>query len=586
MSSVKILVCYHKKDVLLKDDILTPIHVGRALAKLRRNPVDPELKWMMENLIGDDTGDNISLKNDSYNELTAMYWAWKNYDVLGNPDYIGLMHYRRHFIFREGYSEVENVPEIDGSYYNYINYSQDVIDHLFDDCDLVAHIGHVSEVYAQYKDHHKLEDLDNALAILKKKYPAFSNAADAYIHMSDANLCNMFIMPRKLFFEYCSWIFDILSEFESENDLSEKRLFISERLTGIFIEHQRRSGLIVKPLSATFVQGRLHVCVALPHCDSDFRTAVTMASVIKHAEETTSVDFLILSEGEVDESPLCNLVGNYPNHSITFVDVKSVLASKGMDPSKFTFPEHYPLVVSEVTTKNKIVYLNERSLLFDDIGRFSVWCNNDEFAVLTIGNDVNNGGMRGEVYSLNASRLRKHGLIQKIGTCLGQTSLEIFAERESEQVHSFAKWSYFVTDVEKDGNLIYQKRRGDQRWGVWNHALLYYDKGMEPWNNIQGLYSVYWWELASALPSSIKFDCTEPIAVDLWREQSIIISRSKFASVGQAPSILPAPSSSPFSNRSRTSQKSEGLIRRTLGYCKRYGIKETIYRIIRELRGE
>lgn len=53
-------------------------------------------------MIGDDTGDNISALNDSYNEMTALYWAWKNYDKLGNPDYIGLMHYRRHFVLNEG----------------------------------------------------------------------------------------------------------------------------------------------------------------------------------------------------------------------------------------------------------------------------------------------------------------------------------------------------------------------------------------------------------------------------------------------------------------------------------------------------
>ena len=39
-------------------------------------------------MIGDDTGDNISDKNREYCELTGIYWIWKNYDKLGNPDYI------------------------------------------------------------------------------------------------------------------------------------------------------------------------------------------------------------------------------------------------------------------------------------------------------------------------------------------------------------------------------------------------------------------------------------------------------------------------------------------------------------------
>src|SRR5699024_4773412 len=39
------------------------------------------------------TGDNISLDNPRFCELTAVYWAWKNLDA----GYIGLVHYRRYF---------------------------------------------------------------------------------------------------------------------------------------------------------------------------------------------------------------------------------------------------------------------------------------------------------------------------------------------------------------------------------------------------------------------------------------------------------------------------------------------------------
>lgn len=60
---------------------------------------EEDYKWMLDNMIGDDTGDNIFHLNRSLNELTAVYWAWKNYDKWGNPDYIGFMHYRRHLNF-------------------------------------------------------------------------------------------------------------------------------------------------------------------------------------------------------------------------------------------------------------------------------------------------------------------------------------------------------------------------------------------------------------------------------------------------------------------------------------------------------
>ena len=69
MKKVTILVACHKPDNAFKNDVYTPIHVGRAISKWREEMAD---------MIGDDTGDNISSKNPFYCELTAQYWAWKN----------------------------------------------------------------------------------------------------------------------------------------------------------------------------------------------------------------------------------------------------------------------------------------------------------------------------------------------------------------------------------------------------------------------------------------------------------------------------------------------------------------------------
>ena len=97
-ANVKILVCCHKKDIMATEAPYFPIHVGKALS-------DKDLSIQPDN-----EGENISHKNQSYCELTGMYWAWKN---LKNVDVIGLCHYRRYFDFhnqcRKGFPQT-NFP--------------------------------------------------------------------------------------------------------------------------------------------------------------------------------------------------------------------------------------------------------------------------------------------------------------------------------------------------------------------------------------------------------------------------------------------------------------------------------------------
>ena len=82
---IKILVATHKDYFMPHDDgLYLPIKVGNALSRLEGR------------FQGDDTGENISEKNPYYCELTALYWGWKNL----NSDYIGLVHYRRHFCLK------------------------------------------------------------------------------------------------------------------------------------------------------------------------------------------------------------------------------------------------------------------------------------------------------------------------------------------------------------------------------------------------------------------------------------------------------------------------------------------------------
>ena len=86
-ADVGIYVVTHK-DVKLDPAVLPEgykiIHAGHAIAK-------KEFGYL-----GDDTGENISRLNLYLNEITALYWMWKN----TSHSIIGLCHYRRFFTIR------------------------------------------------------------------------------------------------------------------------------------------------------------------------------------------------------------------------------------------------------------------------------------------------------------------------------------------------------------------------------------------------------------------------------------------------------------------------------------------------------
>lgn len=252
----KLLISYHKRAKVFSDTILTPIHLGRALAcrqpELHEDAGNNDFMWMCENMLGDDTGDNISTKNPLYNELTAIYWAWKNFDKLGNPDFIGFMHYRRHFVFKKNNKSYFQTAKIDTDYLEKLNYSKQNIENILSSCDFVTNTPHQrTSVYNHYKNAHNISELDTVLQIIDENYPDYNDAAKTYIFGNKAYFYNMFIFPKDIFFRYANWMFDILFKFEKT--ISVERMFVSERLTGIFFTKLLFEGLTQTCLPTMFI---------------------------------------------------------------------------------------------------------------------------------------------------------------------------------------------------------------------------------------------------------------------------------------------------------------------------------------------
>ncbi|WP_044973687.1 DUF4422 domain-containing protein [Ruminococcus sp. HUN007] len=214
---IALIVATHKNYWMPKDEMYVPLHVGRE----GKNDLG---------YIGDNTGDNISTKNANYCELTGLYWAWKNLDA----DYLGLVHYRRHFTAK-GAKGTKEERVITKAQLSEILKKTDVI--------LPTPRNYYIETnYSQYVHAHHAEDLDTTRAIIKEKYPEYLAAYDASMEKTYGHRFNMFIMKRDKFDAYCEWMFDILFELEKRLDISnynknDSRVFgfVSERLLDVWI---------------------------------------------------------------------------------------------------------------------------------------------------------------------------------------------------------------------------------------------------------------------------------------------------------------------------------------------------------------
>jgi len=217
-----IYTCYHKPFPVLESDIVKPVHVGRACAKIDLN------------MTGDDTGDNISAKNPYFCELTATYWLWKNC----TDDITGLQHYRRFFNFKD-----KNTKTRDLSKYLY---NKEEVTAALQNCDIILpkYIYRRTTAYKDYTKHHFAGDLNLALEIIGRKYPEMTEAAQKAINADYFYFANMLIARKKVFDGYAAWLFDILFELEKliqpevlTRDVYQQRVygFLSERLTAIYI---------------------------------------------------------------------------------------------------------------------------------------------------------------------------------------------------------------------------------------------------------------------------------------------------------------------------------------------------------------
>ena len=232
MKNIKVIVATHKPYEMPQDEMYIPLHVGKENKK--------DLGYR-----GDNTGDNISLKNPYFCELTGLYWAWKNLDA----DYIGLAHYRRHFVLKK-----INKKKLFDSVL-----TLEEADRILNDVDIIVpnlRKYYIENLYSHYSNTLYVEPLDITGKIIEEKYPEYKNEFDKLHKRTSAHMFNMFIMKKEKFDEYCNWLFDILFELEKRVDNDKYDTFharfygrISELLLDVWLNTNDYSYKSVKVMS-------------------------------------------------------------------------------------------------------------------------------------------------------------------------------------------------------------------------------------------------------------------------------------------------------------------------------------------------
>ena len=191
------------------DDYIIPIQVGKALNKEQFEE------------IADNTGDNISLKNKIFCELTALYWIWKNV----NDEYVGLYHYRRRFALSK-------------------NQIMSILAHK--DVILPKKKRLRISVQEQYIKEHNENDWKVMLDTLKEFYPTYYEFSENVFESNALYMYNMFVMNKEIYDKYCQWLFPLLFKIEEKlknvkRDNYQNRYigFMSERLFTLYIQYNK-----------------------------------------------------------------------------------------------------------------------------------------------------------------------------------------------------------------------------------------------------------------------------------------------------------------------------------------------------------
>lgn len=396
---IRIFVTTHKEVDKPQSDILQPVQVG---------PKTTRFPWAFQ----DDEGENIADKNPMYCELTTQYWAWKNVDA----DYYGFCHYRRYFDFsgvehkENAYGEVMDDYIDAASIKRYGLYDEsikkaiagaDVVTTRWGDLrEIIEGYGSPIKIYQHAPKLH-LRDLRHMYDILCEMHPDYKTDADAFLHGHRSCFCNMFIMRKDIFQDYCAWLFPILQKFEETTDMSlySKEALrtpghLSERLLNIYLMHHKRigSGWKVKELQCVHfthpeprrplerLSDEIDPTTVVPvvfAADSNYvpQLTTTIYSAMSNANPNRYYDVTVLQKDiawENQERMRRFLLGRFKNLNLRFADVSREISGYDLTTSNahISIETYYRFLIQKALPfYDKVLYLDSDIVINGDIAQ-------------------------------------------------------------------------------------------------------------------------------------------------------------------------------------------------------------------------
>ncbi len=555
---IKILISCHKPSVFLSNNILEPIQLNCANSKNH-----------FKDTLHDDKGDNISKLNPMYCELTAQYWAWKNLDV----DYYGFCHYRRYFNFSSNVYEEDafgNVVEQYPGKYAIEKYGldEDTIRSVIGDNDIIITTkkdirnmpGDAKTTLEQYQQAPLLhgKDILAVQKIIDEKTPEYSEAAKQFLNGPTTCFCNMYILKKEIFFEYCEWLFMILDEFCKRTDMDKYSVealrtpgHLSERLFNIFLikKTAENSNLKVKELQSVFFQKtdpqppiepifkQKSVPIVMAANNAFVPVFATcLQSIIDTSSANNNYDIVLIQSDITPENKqiLSGMVADHKNISLRFYDAATLLADYKLEARQHISVETYYrfLIQEAMPSYDKVLYIDCDIIVKRDLAELFNTNVNGYMLAATLDPDFI--GQYNGAYAMT-KRYAEETLELKDPYTYFQAGIILFNEKEMRKAHTLTEWLNFCTrpyrysdqDVlnvfcqghvkylDMAWNMIYDcnhdriekvikfapKDIQTQYLAAHNNPnIIHYAGFMKPWHNPYEEYSQDFWQAARKTP--------------------------------------------------------------------------------------